>query len=107
MRLVSQIHKDIKAELCGRKGLGWDELDCVTGIDGLEKEIDDAIKAIIKRHVAPIELALRKEKKRSEVLERQLREQVAREFHRIQYQELEFRQSALEIELESEVEKVT
>lgn len=46
--LIRDLHKAVKEELSSRKGLGWDEIDSVTGCDGLEKEVDDALKNVIK-----------------------------------------------------------
>lgn len=46
--IVNKIHKAVKEELCGRKGLGWDFIDSELGTDGLEKEIDDALKSKIQ-----------------------------------------------------------
>lgn len=46
---VIKIFKAVKKELCSRKGLGWDELDEITGCDGLEKEVDNAVKEAIKK----------------------------------------------------------
>ena len=46
--LIKDLHKAVKEELSGRKGLGWDEVDSETGCEGLEQEVDEAIKEVIK-----------------------------------------------------------